>query len=80
MVNGERQLFVMPPYSRIVRITLTGDASIESATFDDSIDVAKDGESYLLRSESRESIAQAVAHLREVAGISVRVHADPRRY
>ena len=77
---AQRQLFVMPPYSRIVRITLTGDASIESATFDDSIDVAKDGESYLLRSASRESIAQAVAHLREVAGTSVRVHADPRRY
>ncbi len=77
---AQRQLFSMPPYSRIVRITLTGEASIESATFDDTVDVAKDGDSYLLRSLSRDSIAQAVSHVREVFGTSVRVHADPRRY
>jgi primosomal protein N' (replication factor Y) len=77
---AQRQLFSMPPYSRIVRITLTGEASIESATFDDAVDVAKDGDSYLLRSLSRDAITQAISHVREVFGTSVRVHADPRRY
>lgn len=77
---AQRQVFSMPPFARVVRITLAEGRDLGEAQLPLDVDVARDGEAFLLRSLSRESIAEAVATLKATFGIAVRVHADPRRF
>ena len=77
---SQRQLLRMPPFSRIVRVSVGADANINEVGLPDDVEIARDGNAYLLRSLSRESLSHAVHHLRGLFGTAVRVHADPDRY
>jgi primosomal protein N' (replication factor Y) len=77
---AQRQLFVMPPFARVVRITLSDGKNISDIEFASNVDVARDGDSFLLRSVSRDAIAEAVSTVKATFGTAVRVHADPRRF
>lgn len=77
---AQRQLLQMPPFSRIVRVTLGAEANINDVVLPDDVQLARDSDAYLLRSMSRPSLATAVQQLRAVFTTAVRVHADPSRY
>ena len=77
---AQRQVFGMPPFARIVRLTLSEGRDISEIALAENIDIARDGDSLLLRSASRQAIAEAVSVVKATFGTDVRVHADPRRY
>ncbi len=76
----QRQLLNMPPFVRMVRLTLGDKHSLFDVDGLSDVQVADLGDSYLARSTSRAAIAHMVAQVRATFGTSVRVHADPARY
>ena len=77
---AQRKVFNMPPFSRVVRITLSTGRTIDEVSLPHGIEIARENESLLLRTSSAADLADAIAILRLHFGSSLRVHADPQRF
>jgi primosomal protein N' (replication factor Y) len=77
---AQRQMFSMPPFASMVRVSVVAPKSIDDVPSMPGIDIARDENSIILKSRDVEILSAGVAQLRAQFGASLRVHADPKRY
>ena len=77
---AQRQMFSMPPFASMVRVSVVAPKSIDDVPSMPGIDIARDENSIILKSRDAETLSAGVAQLRAQFGTSLRVHADPKRY
>jgi hypothetical protein len=77
---AQRQMFSMPPFASMVRVSVVAPKSIDDVPSMPGIDIARDESSIILKSRDAEILSAGVAQLRTQFGTSLRVHADPKRY
>lgn len=77
---SQREMFELPPFSRLVEVSLRAPHTIEEIPALDSIHVARYDDHVLLKAKDDDSLRKGISLLREKFGVSLRVHADPARY
>jgi primosomal protein N' (replication factor Y) len=76
----QRKAFGFPPFGVLAHVTVKSPRSVSEIPEIPGLDIARFDETALLKAPTREQLAQAIAQIRELLGVSVRVHADPVRY
>jgi primosomal protein N' (replication factor Y) len=78
--TAQRQSMILPPFGAIARVSVTAPRSVSEITLPSGVNMARDGEAFLLRAPSRNELDTAVEMLRQELGTAVRIHIDPYRF
>lgn len=76
----QRHLLSLPPYSRLVRVTVRGPHSLEEIPEIAGVDIARHEDYVLLKSSDHDTLIGAVGALRQLFGTHLGVYCDPVRY
>lgn len=77
---AQRKMFGFPPFGVLAHVSVKAPRSVSDIPDIPGIDIARFEENAILKASNRNQLADAITQLREVMGVSVRVHADPVRY
>lgn len=77
---SQREVFDLPPYSRLAEVSVRAPHRNEEIPSLDSVQLARHNDFVLVKARDDDSLRQAVATLRELFGVSLRIHVDPARY
>ncbi|CAB4657156.1 unannotated protein [freshwater metagenome] len=77
---AQRKTFGFPPFGALAHISIKAPRSVNDIPEIAGIDIARFEDSAIVKAPTREQLSEAIAQLRELLGVSLRVHADPVRY
>ena len=76
----QRQVFSLPPFSTMVRISVVAPKSLDDVPSLVGVDIAREDDALVLKSIDSDAMTTAIQLLRLHYGTALRVHAGPKRY
>jgi primosomal protein N' (replication factor Y) len=77
---AQRQVFSLPPFSTMVRISVVAPKSLDDVPSLVGVDIAREDDALVLKSVDGDAMTTAIQLLRLHYGTALRVHAGPKRY
>jgi primosomal protein N' len=77
---AQRQVFSLPPFSTMVRVSVTAPKSLDDVPSLDEVEIAREDDALVLKSSDSDAMLTAIQLLRIHYGSALRVHAGPKRY
>jgi primosomal protein N' len=77
---AQREVFSLPPFSSMVRISVVAPKSLDDVQSFAGIDIAREHDALVLKSIDSDAMKAAIQILRLHYGTALRVHAGPKRY
>jgi len=77
---AQRQVFSLPPFSTMVRISVVAPKSLDDVPSLVGVDIAREDDALVLKSIDSDAMMTAIQLLRLHYGTALRVHAGPKRY
>jgi primosomal protein N' (replication factor Y) len=77
---AQRQVFSLPPFSTMVRISVVAPKSLDDVPSLVGVDTAREDDALVLKSVDGDAMTAAIQLLRLHYGTALRVHAGPKRY
>jgi primosomal protein N' (replication factor Y) len=77
---AQRQVFSLPPFSTMVRISVVAPKSLDDVPSLVGVDIAREDDALVLKSIDGDAMTTAIQLLRLHYGTALRVHAGPKRY
>jgi hypothetical protein len=77
---AQRQVFSLPPFSTMVRISVVAPKSLDDVPSLVGVDIAREDDALVLKSIDSDAMTTAIQLLRLHYGTALRVHAGPKRY
>jgi hypothetical protein len=77
---SQRQVFSLPPFSSMVRVSVVAPKSLDDVPTLAEVDIAREVDGLVLKSIDSDAMTAAIQLLRLHFGTALRVHAGPKRY
>jgi len=77
---SQRQMFGLPPFGTLVHVSVKAPREVSDIPDMQGIDIARFDGHAVLKASTRDQLDVAIAQVRDLLGVHVRIHADPVRY